>query len=93
MKVKEKITEAIGTIGYDIIDNFIAPKAGISQVMADLYLVSFGDYLDDKEEREVMVEVLKKYGLGDDEFLPDYMENMPIALIALYIMESGNYFK
>ena len=94
---KAEITEAVGTIGYDILDSFIAPLAGISSVVADLYLASPSDYLDGKELTKAMKKIIKEYEIdnADQPEFPfaDYLSEMPLALIALYIMENGNYFK
>lgn len=90
---RDSIKEAIGHLGYDLIDNFIAPEAGISSVVADLYLASVEDYLDGPAIHSVLVNFLTKYAvdLGEDEHLIHYMAGWPIALITLYVMENGDY--
>ena len=94
---KEEITEAVGTIGYDILDKFIAPLAGIDSVVADLYLASPSDYLEGKNLTKDMKKIIKEDEIDNadqQEFpLADYLSDMPLALIALYIMENGSYFK
>ena len=94
---KAEITEVVGTIGYDILDNFIAPLAGIDPVVADLYLASPSDYLDGKDLTKAMKKIIKEYEIDNadqPEFpLADYLSDMPLALISLYVMENGNYFK
>lgn len=90
---RDAVREAIAEVGYDLIDNFIAPAAGIESVVADLYLADVETYLEKEAIHSVMVNFLTKYAvdLGDNDFLIGYMEGWPIALIALYVLEHGNY--
>ena len=91
---KDEITKAIGTIGYDILDNFVVPEpdSGVSDVVADLYLVSVSEFFNEKRTVEVINKICEHYGI-EDEDIGIYLSDAPIALIALYIMENGNYFK
>jgi hypothetical protein len=87
---KQEVSKAIGTIGYDIIDNIIAPVAGIKYVIADLYLANVETYVHDKNEIDSVYRAIeKKYCLITHTL--DHVEGCPIALIALLILEEGSY--
>lgn len=100
----KQLSALIGEIGYDILDDFVAPAAGIHGVVADLYLAdirtyfSFSDECSDDDSElqlcnEVTSKVLKHYGVKYDEDFLDYFWGMPIALLALYILEHSNHIE
>lgn len=95
---RQEITKAIGTIGYKII-SFIEKEVGIEMVVADLYMVDIGTYTDDEKQIDkILKKTFKHYGIkhknpANEGFSISYLKDMPLALIALWIMETGNYFK
>lgn len=82
----------IGNISYEIIDEIISPMCGISGVFADLYLADIVTYADTKELQEkILRKIYRKYNIKkNDVFLN---ANMPIALLALAVIENGKYKK
>ena len=90
---RDSIREAIAHIGYDLIENLLAPTVGIEIIIADLYLATVEDYLNRPAIHTTLVNFLTKYAvdLGEDDFLIEYMKGWPIALKALYVLEHGNY--
>lgn len=85
---KKQLSYWIGKIGYDILDDIIAPACGISEILADLYLANVNDYaMDEKQVDEILQKIGEKYDIGDYPLL----EGMPIACIALIILENGKY--
>jgi len=93
------ITSAVGGIGYDLIDNFLGPALGISGIFADLYLADLGTYFyleKGSKEATLAAKTLSKfylkYGIKLDKVGISIRLTMPIALLALDVMENGNYW-
>ena len=97
---KKVLTEAIGTIGYEIID-IIAEACDIKEIFfADLYLVDMRTYTDgEKQEDKIIKEIYKKYKLAipthkDGKKTKTHYEissDWSIALIVLHILEEKGY--
>lgn len=91
MITKNEMSKHVGNIGYDILDNIVGPVCGISGIFADLYLADIETYTyEDKEQKKIFKLISKKYEVNINWGI---FCNKPIALIALYIMEEGNYFE
>lgn len=92
---KNELKQMTGSIGYDILDNIVSPICGISGIMANLYLATILDYTmdeDDPDTDKIIEEICKRYKLeylDDEKTVPPIFADMPIALIALYILENG----
>lgn len=95
----EEISHYIGEIGYHILDTIVSPICGIDGVMADLYLAEISTYTNDETEKyEIMQKVFDHYGLftgnaETDEIQMNEFADKPIALLALYILEEGNFLE
>ena len=90
--MQKMLTKNIGSIGYDILDNVVAVECGVSGIVADLYLATVEDYAENAEQVErVYKKICIRYGLPVEFW--EYYEFMPIALIALYIMENTNFLE
>ncbi|MHA1437967.1 MAG: hypothetical protein ACTSPD_10355 [Promethearchaeota archaeon] len=94
---KKELKNAIGSIGYDILDNIVSPICGIEGIIADLYLATLLDYTlgeDSPENDKIIKTICERYKLeylDDENEIPPIYPDMSIALIALYILENGEY--
>ena len=91
---RSELSSLIVKIGYDILDKIVSPVCGIGVGMVDLYLVDIETYTmgDEEQDQEIIEQIHEKYGVSymDDEDKISHIDNyMPIALIALYIIENG----
>lgn len=87
---KKQLDYWIGSIGYQILDDIVAPECNISGIMADLYLASVMDYADDeKQGRKIIKKIYSKYKIP--KYSVYLSEEAPIALLALAILECGEY--
>lgn len=104
VKTGNELSALIGEIGYDILDDFVGPAAGAHGIVADLYLADirtyfmFSDEAPDDDSELALCEsttrkVLEHYGVEYEEDMLDYYWSMPIALLALYILEHTNYIE
>ena len=91
MHTADELTKLIGKIGYEILDDIVAPTVGISGIVADLYLADVPTYTSDESEDEIIINrFIEKYNI-DSELGWEYFINMPIALLALYVLENTDY--
>ena len=90
---KKELSKLIGQIGYEILDEIIAPVCGIEGIIADLYLADMACYTmgDEENEKKIIDKIIERYKLyrTDAELIID--SSMPIALIVLFILENGEY--
>jgi hypothetical protein len=91
MITKRDISGLVGKIGYEILDEVIGPTVGISSIVADLYLADVETYTTDYQETERVYEEFMKHFDIKNEAGCEYFKNMPIALLALYVMENTHY--
>jgi hypothetical protein len=83
----KRITHWISEIGYEILDDIIAPTCKISDIIADLNLATISSYADKQEEKTVINKIKRKYKIDDY----CWNEETPIASIALYVLMEGKY--
>ncbi len=89
--ISETVTFLIGKIGYDILDNIVAPMAGIGSPFANLYLATINDHTcDEILDIKIINKVIERYKLQKEEYLDEFLVDFPIALLALYIIENGD---
>lgn len=89
----DELTKLIGKIGYEILDDIIGPTLGISGIVADLYLADVPTYTSDEAEDEIIINLfIEKYGI-DNTCGWEYLAKMPIALLALYVLENTDYLQ
>lgn len=91
---RSELSSLVSKIGYEILDKIISPICGIGGIAADLYLVDIETYTmgDEDQDQLILDYIHEKYQLSymDDEDKISPIDNyMPIALIALYIIENG----
>ncbi len=87
---QKQINHWVGRLGYEIIDEIIAPECGIGSVVADLYLADIGTYTSgDKQSQKIINKIYRKYKIPKMSVL--LTDHTPIALLALAILEEGTY--
>lgn len=87
---KDQITHWVGRLGYEIIDEIIAPECGIDCVIADLYLADVATYaMNEKHGYKIIRKIYKKYHIPKMSVL--LTPQTPIALLALAVLEEGRY--
>lgn len=92
---KKQITQWVGALGYEIIDEIITPNCPSitpGSVVADLYGASISLYTDnEKQDNKIVKQIIKRYKLDPLEAKIVVDPDVPIALIVLYILEAGTY--
>jgi len=89
-KVKEyKMTcDSVYKIANEIFDGIVAPSCNIPLGLSvKIYEAKFADYdsADPKSRKEILEKILEKYKI--DRNALESMQDYPLALIALYILE------
>jgi len=87
MKKYKMLCDSVYKIANEIFDGIIAPICSVPGVGVKIYETKFADYdnADPKSRKEILEKILEKYKI--DRNALEAMQDHPLALIALYILE------
>lgn len=92
---KQELQYAIDSVAIYILDEVVSPHCDIPKgtISCDTYQTELNEFLDDecmiKGEEIMLKTITRKYQLPLEA--PDYLECLPIAEIALYVLTHGKY--
>ena len=89
---KNELQYALDSICIDIFDEIISPMCEIKKgtITADTYQTDLNEFFETpKEETLCLKKVVHRYSLTEDNV--QYLENLPMIEIALFILIHGKY--
>jgi len=81
------LCDSVYKIANEIFDEIVAPACSVPGVGMDIYSTKFADYdnADPKSRKEILEKIMEKYRIDRDAL--EAMQDHPLALIALYILD------
>ena len=89
---KAELQFALDSICIDIFDEIISPMCDIARgtIVADTYQTDLNEFFETpREETLALKKIAYRYDLQNNS--EEYLENLPIILIALYVLIHGKY--
>jgi hypothetical protein len=89
---RQELQYALDSICLEIFDEIISPHCNIPKgsITADTYLTEINEFLEEpNDEKKILRQIATKYQLSVNSI--EYLENLPLAEIAVYIVINGKY--